>query len=569
MPTPQPSSSQGEYNDDHDAEIVSASREDEPLLGSRTRRSDSGLEDATKDGEDGHLVETTRVRVYGLGDDPPKNSEKRQLGLASAVFLIFNRVIGTGIFATPSMILRSSGSVGMSLVMWLLGATVAACGTAVFVELGTGLPRNGGEKNYLEFIYRRPRFLAITVYATFAILNGWEAATSNVFGEYVLHTIDPEHPASPAATRVASMCCITVAFLLHGTNLKWGLRVQNALGATKLFILVGIALTGLGVLVQAPGFHLEHRPHNLRWSTMWEGSGSGGANAFVTGLYSVIWSFIGYSNANYALSEIRDPIRTIKLAAPLAMFSITIVYMLVNIAYYAVVDKQEILGSGRIIAALFFGKVWGIWTERVLSTIVAISCMGNVLAVLFSQGRVIQELGREGVIPFSSFFASNKPFDAPLAGLFAQWVMTGILVTSVPPGDAYQFMLNSSSYPGAIINTLVSGGLLALHSTGLAKAYDWNPPFKAYYPVVVFFFLSNIFLLIMPLVPPALGRGPYEHLPYWLHVFTGLGIVSIGLVYWFVVYKWLPRRGGYKIVRERVIHEDGVARGVLKKVPVL
>ncbi len=47
------------------------------------------------------------------------------------------------------------------------------------------------------------------------------------------------------------------------------------------------------------------------------------------------------------------------------MISITFVYMLVNIAYYAVVDKQEILGSGRIIAALFFGKLWGLWTERV------------------------------------------------------------------------------------------------------------------------------------------------------------------------------------------------------------
>ena len=76
-------------------------------------------------------------------------------------------------------------------------------------------------------------------------------------------------------------------------------------------------------------------------------------------------SFIGYSNANYALSEIRNPIRTIKLAAPLAMISITFVYVLVNIAYYAVVDKEEILGSGRIIAALFFGKLWGLWTERV------------------------------------------------------------------------------------------------------------------------------------------------------------------------------------------------------------
>ena len=76
-------------------------------------------------------------------------------------------------------------------------------------------------------------------------------------------------------------------------------------------------------------------------------------------------SFIGYSNANYALSEIRNPVRTIKLAVPLAMISITLVYMMVNIAYYAVVDKQEILGSGRIIAALFFGKLWGSWTERV------------------------------------------------------------------------------------------------------------------------------------------------------------------------------------------------------------
>lgn len=76
-------------------------------------------------------------------------------------------------------------------------------------------------------------------------------------------------------------------------------------------------------------------------------------------------SFIGYSNANYALSEVRNPVRTIKLAAPLAMMTITIVYMMVTIAYYAVVPKDEILGSGRIVAALFFGKLWGVWTERV------------------------------------------------------------------------------------------------------------------------------------------------------------------------------------------------------------
>ncbi|KAF8881206.1 hypothetical protein BD779DRAFT_1546788 [Infundibulicybe gibba] len=64
-------------------------------------------------------------------------TEKRQLGLISAVFLIFNFMIGSGIFATPSVILRTSGSVGVAFIMWLVGAFIAATGTAVYVELGT------------------------------------------------------------------------------------------------------------------------------------------------------------------------------------------------------------------------------------------------------------------------------------------------------------------------------------------------------------------------------------------------------------------------------------------------
>ena len=41
------------------------------------------------------------------------------------------------VFATPSVILRSAGSVGMALTMWLIGATIAATGSAVYLEYGT------------------------------------------------------------------------------------------------------------------------------------------------------------------------------------------------------------------------------------------------------------------------------------------------------------------------------------------------------------------------------------------------------------------------------------------------
>lgn len=52
--------------------------------------------------------------------------------------------------------------------------------------------------------------------------------------------------------------------------------------------------------------------------------------------------------------------------------------------------------------------------------------------------------------------------------------------------------------------------------TDAFKSYNWDPPFRAYKFAVVFFFLSNIFLAVVPMVPPSAGYEPYEHLPYYV-----------------------------------------------------
>jgi amino acid transporter len=54
---------------------------------------------------------------------------------------------------------------------------------------------------------------------------------------------------------------------------------------------------------------------------------------------------------------------------------------------------------------------------------------------------VIQALGQEGVLPFSRFWASNRPFDAPAAGLFQHYLICVIVMLAPPPGDAYAFLL--------------------------------------------------------------------------------------------------------------------------------
>jgi hypothetical protein len=68
--------------------------------------------------------------------------------------------------------------------------------------------------------------------------------------------------------------------------------LQNTLGAGKLIVLSVISLSGLLCLVGFPGFQVREGyevPNNFRWEKLWEGSSGKGANAFVSGLYNVMW----------------------------------------------------------------------------------------------------------------------------------------------------------------------------------------------------------------------------------------------------------------------------------------
>ncbi|KAM7189915.1 high-affinity methionine permease [Naviculisporaceae sp. PSN 640] len=521
----------------------------------------NGLPPAYSDDEPVGAVNNRESQFAGEIEQAREN--KRQIGVVSACFLIVNRVIGTGIFATPGSILALSGSVGLSLFIWVAGMLIAAAGTMVYLEFGTAIPKNGGEKNYLEYVYRRPKFLVTGLYTGYVLLLGWASGNSVVFGEYILHAAQVK--VDRWNQRGIGLACLTVAFLIHGTALKWGIRLQNVLGTIKVFIILIIVIGGWVALAG----HLkipEDEPRPDNFTKAFEGT-TGSAYGVVTALYNVIWSYVGYSNANYALSETKNPVRTLRIAAPVAIVAIAILYMFVNIAYFAAVPKEEIVAAKRLVAASMFRNVFGEAAERALSVFVALSAFGNVLSVIFSQGRLVQELGREGVLPFSRFWASNRPFNAPLAGLFEHWLISAIVILAPPPGDAYNFILNLISYPLAIVNCFVAGGLVYLYLN--KEAWNWAPPIKATLPVVVFFLLSNIYLVVAPFVPPEDGQNIYDNLPYWIHCVVGFGVIAAGGIYWLIWAVLLPKIGGYELVQETVIDDiDGWERQIFVKKPV-
>lgn len=71
---------------------------------------------------------------------------EKQLGILSCIGLICNRMLGTGVFAVSSTIYTLCGSVGLALIMWAVGATIAISGLYVYMEFGTAIPKNGGKK---------------------------------------------------------------------------------------------------------------------------------------------------------------------------------------------------------------------------------------------------------------------------------------------------------------------------------------------------------------------------------------------------------------------------------------
>jgi hypothetical protein len=115
------------------------------------------------------------------------------------------------------------------------------------------------------------------------------------------------------------------------------------------------------------------------------------------------------------------------------------------------------------------------------------------------------------------------------------------------------------SYPLAIINVFVAGALVHLYRN--RATWNWNPPFSATLPVIIFFLLSNIYLVIAPFVPPEDGQNVYEHLPYWIHCVVGFGVLFVGGLYWLVWAKIAPWIGNYELVEETTVDEiDGWER---------
>ncbi|KAL6360675.1 hypothetical protein LRP88_06382 [Fusarium phalaenopsidis] len=431
------------------------------------------------------------------------------VGWVTVIFLNVNMMIGTGIFSTPASILNRTGSVGLALIYWVIGFVMAAAGICVYLELAGYFPnRSGSEVVYLEQQYPRPKhFFPITFAVQSVLLN---------FGS------------------------------------------SNAIG--------NISITGLVVL----GGHVKSIPNpTANFHNAFEGATPNG-NDLASALVSIVFSYAGYSNAFNVVNEIKNPIPTLKKSTSVALLVVVVLYIFCNIAYFAVVPKDEFKEASEIAASIFFTKLFGESraAANVLNFMVLLSAFGNLLAVLIGNSRMIREIGRQGVLPFTEFWVSTKPFGTPLGPCLLNFAVTIIMIIAPPAGDAFAFVVSLQTYPSALFNFAMAIGVFVLRRRRKRSGLGYGE-FKAWDVMVIFWTVVQVFVLAMPWWPPK--GGPYAgDVSFWYATYcvVGIGILLLCGVYYVFWMYLLPRWGGYVIRSELIeVGTDGANTHRLLKIP--
>src|SRR5579863_9463755 len=179
----------------------------------------------------------------------------RTLKLRDLYLLFVGSVIGSGIFLTPGLILRQlNGSVGFSLLVWIVGGVLSLLGALTYAELAATNPEAGGLYVFIRDGFGRMSAFLYGWCLFLVIASGSVAALARAFTRYLAEII-------PLTTIEATIVSVAMIAVVTAVNV-WGTRQSSDLQNWTTLVKVGIIVV-LSAILLSLGHHIREIPAAL------------------------------------------------------------------------------------------------------------------------------------------------------------------------------------------------------------------------------------------------------------------------------------------------------------------
>ncbi|KAL1437512.1 hypothetical protein MTO96_048893 [Rhipicephalus appendiculatus] len=323
-----------------------------------------------------------RVKYGATTETSTAGGLKREVGLFSAVAIIIGSTVGSGILVTPSLVFRHTGTIGVSLLVWLAAGAMALINALCLSELGSLVPASGGEYAYLcaaaDSLGRPGDFVAfMAMWGNILLADPLITALQSLtFTSYALTPFYPTCQPPYGLTILVAIAFSTLASAVNCISLGVSTNIQNIFSMIKVFMLLAIISTGIAAI--STGTNHMKAPFI---------SGDVTAIGLTEAYFAAFMSMGGGASVCNIGEEVKNPSQTILRALILSSIVVTALYIFTNLAYFVVLDP-EVIASVDATAAVFATEAWGMAGTLIIPMLASISTFGTLSATSFSQSRL-------------------------------------------------------------------------------------------------------------------------------------------------------------------------------------
>ena len=412
---------------------------------------------------------------------------QRVLRIRDGMAVTIGMIIGAGILRTPGRIAGYLGDPWLILGLWFFGGVVVALSTLVLAEMSAALPEAGGKYVYARHAWGDTMGF-VTGWSELLVSRGFSGAAKAVaIAEYVRILM-----GNRGNIQIIALAVCVGFFFLHTRGLKASSQFQNITTVIKVFIVVAIAAAGI-----AAGDFIGFQP------ALTEASGpTAGLLGFALAYQSISFAYYGWEDAAKMAEEVKDPGTALPKILVGGALAVMVLYLLMNVAFLAVLTPAEMAADPELIAALTISTVFGDAAGTAVTAAALIILVSSLNVNFLGLPRVAYGLAQHGLSP--QIFTEVDDRGTPRQALYFISAWIGFLALS----GAFEFLIRFMMTVAIAVDTMVLLGYFKLRAQRPDLARPFVMPGHPWLPAITIALYIAILAILIGTQPGlALGAG--------------------------------------------------------------